>query len=426
MTNTNLNPNLKNVKPSATLVINELSSKLINEGKEVYKLGFGQSPFPVPKKIVEALQNNAHQKDYLPVKGLIQLRKEVSSFFNRNYNLQSTEDDIMIGPGSKELIYIFQVAYSIDELLLPSPSWVSYEPQAKLTNHKVLWIPTEEKNNWKIRPEDIVKYCKTNPNKNRVIILNYPSNPIGITYTSEELAALAVVFKLYQIIVIADEIYGEVHHDGHHCTIASHYPEGTIISTGLSKWAGAGGWRLGVFVFPKNLRYILEAMSIIASETFTTTSAPIQFAAVEAYKQDDSIQIYLNNSRKILKAVGFYVYNQLTEIGVTMPKPEGGFYLFPNFGKWRESLNNRAIYTSNDLCNALLKETGVALLHGESFGQQKDYLTARLSFVDFNGEQLLKVLEENPSVIVDDEFVLTYCKKIVIGTKKIKEWVLSK
>ena len=425
MPDTNLNTNLKKVKPSATLVINELSHQLINEGKEVFRLGFGQSPFPVPDIIVKALQENAHQKDYLPVKGLFALRSEIASFFNRKYHLPTTYEDVMIGPGSKELIYNFQVAFTIDELLLPSPSWVSYEPQAQLNNHPVIWLHTEEKNNWKIYPEDIIKHCKDSPNKKRTIILNYPSNPLGITYSQEELKQLAKVFERYKITVIADEIYGEVHHEGNHQTIASYYPEGTIISTGLSKWAGAGGWRLGVFVFPQNLRYVLDAMSIIASETYTSTSAPIQYAAVEAYKANISTYIFLKNSRKILKAVGLYVFHNLKRFGVTMPKPEGGFYLFPNFNKWTSSLNNRGILTSKDFCSALLEKTGVVLLPGESFGHPKDCFTTRLSYVDFDGNSLLKILEQNPDSNLNDEFIEVNCPRIKLAIEKIEAWILS-
>jgi aspartate aminotransferase len=421
----NLNINLKDVKPSATLVINELSSKLISEGVDVFRLGFGQSPFPVPEQIVEALKNSAHQKDYLPVKGLFILREEVARFFKRKYNLPTGAEDIMIGPGSKELIYNFQLIYAFDELLLPSPSWVSYEPQAQLTNHQVVWIPTEEINDWKVKPKDIIDYCKNTPLKKRIVILNYPSNPIGVSYSKHELKELSNVFEQFKIIVIADEIYGEVHHTGKHQTIATFYPKGTIISTGLSKWAGAGGWRLGVFVFPKNLRYILDAMAVVASETFTSTSAPIQYAAVEAYKENELTELYLKNSRRILMAVGLYVFKNLNSIGVTMPEPEGGFYLFPNFNKWKSSLNKKGITSSNQFCNALLKETGVALLPGEAFGHPKENFTARLSYVDFDGKALLQMLEKHPNTCVDAEFVKQHCPRIVLAVKKIEAWILS-
>ena len=425
MNNFDLNRKMKFIEPSATLVINELSLKLITEGKEIYRLGFGQSPFPVPDVLVKALQKNAHKKEYLPVKGLMALRQEVASFFRRKYNLPTNAEDVIVGPGSKELIYDFQLVLKIDELLLPSPSWVSYEPQAKLTGHKVCWINTSEKANWKISTKDIIKHCDKDPKIRRTIILNYPSNPLGITYSDKELKELAVVFKKYEILVIADEIYGEIHHDGKHQTIAKYYPEGTIISTGLSKWAGAGGWRLGVFIFPQNLRYILDAMAIVASETYTSTATPIQYAAIEAYKENKLTEIYIKNCRNILKTVGLYVYNTLKEIGVTMPEPEGGFYLYPNFNKWEGALAQKGIYTSNEFCNRILTEAGVALLPGEAFGSDKENFIVRLSYVDFDGEALLTIINDNPNIVMEKEFVKKYCPRMVIAVKKIEEWILS-
>ena len=425
MLNTNLNPLFRDLHPSATITINELSQKLISDRKQIYKLGFGQSPFPVPERIVSSLKANAHQKDYLPTKGLPALRSEIAQFFKRNYELSTDSEDIMIGPGSKELLYHFQLAYHFEELLLPAPSWVSYEPQAVLTGHKVVWLPTNEMNDWKINIDTIIDHCQTNPDIRRVIILNYPSNPLGVTYSEDELKELAGAFRKYNILVVADEIYGEVHHEGKHHTIAKYYPEGTIISTGLSKWAGAGGWRLGVFIIPKELKYLVNAMATIASETFTSVSAPIQYAAVQAYKSDPSIDTYLVNSRKLLKVIGGFVYTQLCEIELTMPKPEGGFYLFPNFKNFRKALNNKGVNTATDLCNVLLKETGVALLPGEAFGLAKEHITARLSYVDFDGEKLLAMLDKNPSLELDHQFVENHCPQIVGATKKIRSWVES-
>lgn len=159
VTNKNLKEISQKVKPSATLVINELSTKLIQKGKEVYKFGFGQSPFPVPSKIVKALQTNAHQKDYLPVKGLDTLRNVVATFFKEHYQLNCSKNEVMIGPGSKELMFDFQMVYQIDELLLPNPSWVSYEPQAHLTQNKTVWLPTTEDSGWKLQAETVENHC---------------------------------------------------------------------------------------------------------------------------------------------------------------------------------------------------------------------------------------------------------------------------
>ncbi|WP_431123928.1 pyridoxal phosphate-dependent aminotransferase [Flagellimonas flava] len=420
-----LSSKMSMVKPSATLAINELSAKLINEGKEVYRLGFGQSPFPVPEIIVEELKRQAHQKDYLPVQGLLPLRQAVAQFFQREYQLAVGPENVLVGPGSKELIFNFQVAVDLDELLLPTPSWVSYEPQALLSGHKVVWLDTQEGNGYKLDAKLLSDYCRENPGKKRVIILNYPSNPLGSTYSESELKDLAEVLKQEEIVVIADEIYGEVHHEGEHHTIATYYPEGTIISTGLSKWAGAGGWRFGIFVFPKTLDHIRKAMAVVASETFTSVSAPIQYAAIEAYRENQSLQTYLRCSRQILKAVGFYVYEELTKIGVTMPKPEGGFYLYPNFGKWKKQLNSKGINNSEDLCSTLLNETGVALLPGMAFGHLPEHLTARLSYVDFDGKQLLDLLMKNPETDMGPLFVQNNCPKMKQGVQNLITWLTA-
>ena len=122
--------------------------------------------------------------------------------------------------------------------------------------------------------------------KTQVLILTYPDNPTGLTYSSEELKALSEVARKHQIIIISDEIYGRTDFNDSHCSMARYYPEGTIISTGISKWAGAGGWRLGFFVFSKELSWLREAMTNIASETYTSVSAPIQYAACSAFIKD--------------------------------------------------------------------------------------------------------------------------------------------
>ena len=131
----NLNLNVRGLEKSATLAINEKSRQMIREGREVFRLGLGQSPFPVPDEVVEALRRNAHQKDYLPVKGLYELREAIASFNLRMHKVDDSPDDVIIGPGSKELIFILQLVYYGD-LIIPTPSWVSYAPQAKIIGRK--------------------------------------------------------------------------------------------------------------------------------------------------------------------------------------------------------------------------------------------------------------------------------------------------
>ncbi|WP_297090719.1 aminotransferase class I/II-fold pyridoxal phosphate-dependent enzyme [uncultured Draconibacterium sp.] len=419
----NLNLNVRGLNQSATLLINERSNELIKKGETVYKLGLGQSPFPVPEIVQEALRKNAHQKDYLPVKGLIPLREAIAEFNYRHQGLEGSADDIMIGPGSKELIFILQLVY-YGELIIPTPSWVSYSPQARIAGRHVTWVPTSEESEWKLSPEKLDLICRTDPDRPRVVILNYPSNPTGATYSENWLKKLAEVARKYNIILISDEIYSLLDHNGEHVSIARYYPEGTIVSSGLSKWAGAGGWRLGTFTFPSNLKWLQNAMATVASETFTSTSAPIQYAAITAFEDHPEIDEYLLHSRRILKTLGSYFANRLRAKYITVPTPKGGFYLFPNFNLYRERLAARGILTSFELCEAILRETGVAFLPGMDFGRQPEELTARIAYVDFDGESVLKTaMTEYKDTPLTEAFLKKYCSKMVYAIKKLEDWL---
>jgi aspartate aminotransferase len=420
-----LNLNVRGLPQSATLTINELSRFMEENGKTVYKMGLGQSPFPVPKPVVESLKENAHQKDYLPVKGLPALRKAVAAFHQRKEGIPFHEDNVLIGPGSKELMFIVQLVYYGD-LVIPTPSWVSYAPQAQIIGRHIRWVPTRLSNNLNLTPDELEKLCEQDPNRPRILILNYPNNPSGSTYTTEELKTLAKIARKYRIILISDEIYGELHHKGQHVSIARFYPEGTIISSGLSKWCGAGGWRLGTFTFPDTLNWLRDAMAVVASETFTATSAPIQYAAVTAFQGGKEIDTYLANSRKILSALGRYCAKKLQKIGATLPEPKGGFYLFVNFSAFRDALYRKGILTSNDMCKRLLKETGVAVLPGNVFGRQNDEFSARLAYVDFDGEKALQAAEKWPNgKSFDQQFLTENCGKVVKAIDLMCDWFNS-
>lgn len=356
---------IKNLKPSATLLINERSKELIAQGKKVYRLGFGQSPFPVPESVIQALRAHAPEKDYLPVKGLMQLREAVANFNNRKLGLNCSVDDIMIGPGSKELLLGLQMACDAD-LLLPSPSWVSYEPQAHIVNTKVIWIQTNENEKWLLTAEKLEAACQVDPHRKKILLLNYPSNPVGTSYDKSSLETLAEVARKHKILIVADEIYGELTFEGQHHSLAKFYPEGTIVSSGLSKWCGAGGWRLGTFTIPKQCQHLMSAMATIASESFSAVSAPVQYAAITAFNGNEAIDEYLSTSKSILKVVGNFVYRELTDAHVSMPAPEGGFYLFPNFEHYRSQFQENGIHTSTELCDRMLNESGVALLPGSA------------------------------------------------------------
>lgn len=415
-----LNPALAGLKPSATLVINERSVALAAKGKNVYRLGFGQSPFPVPEEVVSTLKKHAHVKDYLPVKGLQRLREAVVSFNQRTLGITSKADNILIAPGSKQLIYSLKLALD-GVVLLPSPSWVSYQPQAELAQRAVEWIDTNSDNGWRITPESVAKACAKYPTQTKILILNYPNNPVGNTYNAQQLRTLATVFEKYGVVVIADEIYGEVKHEGAHTSLAKYYPQGTVISGGLSKWCGAGGWRLGTFTFPEGMEHVVDMMAKIASETYTSVAAPIQYAAITAFEGSPAITEYVKQSRVILKTVANYVYHALQDMNIEVAASEGGFYLFPNFKNHSSKLAQKGIATGQQLCEALLEETGVALLPGIAFGRPNEEFTARLSFVDFDGGKALEALQNG--AICDLNFIKTYCPNIVASMKSLAQWL---
>lgn len=418
-----LNLNVRGMTPSATVAINERCADLVREGHEVFKLGLGQSPFPVPESVVEELRSHAHQKDYLPVMGLQPLRQAVADCQQRMHGLTSTWNDVLIGPGSKELMFLLQLVYYGD-LVIPRPSWVSYAPQARIIGRRVRWLETHRDNNWRLMPDELAALCEEDRDRPRVVIVNYPSNPTGATYSTERLKELAQVARRYRVVLLSDEIYGQLHHKGQHVSIARFYPEGTIVSSGLSKWCGAGGWRLGTFTFPPSLTWLRDAMGAVASETFTSTSSPIQYAAVRAFEGGVDIDRYLWNSRKILGALGRWSARRLALAGVSVGLPAGGFYLFPDFAPLADRLRARGITTGRTLCSRLLEETGVAILPGCEFGRPDAELTARLAYVDFDGARALAALESTATNgSLPESFLRVHCGKILTSVDRIGEWV---
>ncbi len=411
-----LNERFRNTEPSSTLRINEISNKLLDEGKNVYKFGLGQSPFPIPEILIETLKKNAHQKDYLNVSGLLKLREAVAEYHSKKNFYNYSEDNVIIGPGSKELIFQCQMVTEMP-LLLPKPSWVSYEPQAKILKKDVNWIETSKNTNWHLSANALRDYCKNNKYKYQLLILNSPNNPTGTN--NEDLEELSKICKENNIIVISDEIYTELDFNGNYHSISHFYPEGTIISSGLSKWCGAGGWRLGTLTFPKELKIIHDSVRSLASETFTSVSAPIQYAAVKAYTEDHSE--YLNNSRTILKKVADFVYDQLSETGIECIRPQGGFYILCDFSKIIKHIN--IINNATTLCEQVLQNTGFAMLPGKNFGIEDEKLITRMAFVDFDGNKALSFMKDNTS-IKDDDFNELF-PKINEGILNLKSWLKS-
>ena len=200
------------------------------------------------------------------MQGLEDLRLAIANYLNKNNNNDFNQEDIVIGPGTKELMFLTQIAFQ-GEVLLPAPSWVSYLPQALIAKNKVHWIQTTSNSNWFPTAEQLENKIKSIKNKNLLLFINSPNNPSGTV--CKNLQEIASVAKKNKLIILSDEIYSQLTFDDQYKSISNFYPEGTIVSSGLSKWCVAGGWRLGFFAIPKQLEDLKNGLKILCSESFT-------------------------------------------------------------------------------------------------------------------------------------------------------------
>ena len=401
--------NILKLKESATLAINEKSQKLVRSGKKIYKFGFGQSPFQIPENIVEILKKNAHKKEYLPIQGLPELRENISKYLFERTGVHYSKDNILITPGSKEAMLLMHVTFN-GEIITPAPSWVSYKPQAEIGLNKVHWLETSRENNWFPTAKELEnKLKKLGKKKNLIFILNSPNNPSGAI--CDNLKELALIAKKYKLIVLSDEIYTDLSFDNSYKSISKFYPNSTFISGGLSKWCGAGGWRLGFLAVPNKLKEFMKSLKSLASESYSTVNTPTQFAAVEAY--DGDYEDYRLKVRSILNAVGTYVYNNLKSNKILINPPQGAFYLMPEF-------QNKKFKSSSQLCEAILNDTGVAMLPGSDFGFKPKKMLTRLSYTDFDGVEFFKNVSDYKSI--NEEMVKKYAPNVVEGTTKLSNW----
>ncbi len=418
-----LNPNITGLKESATLAINLQAKAARAAGKDVIHFGFGQSPFPVHESIQKALRDNSHQKDYLPTRGLPELCKAVVNWHKSLFDYDLHLDGVLVGPGSKEMI--FQALYCLEgPVLVPAPSWVSYGPQVNIRGKIIEPIITKRGNFYKMTPEELEAACLKFPGEQKNLILNNPANPTGALYSSEEIEALAKVCKKQNVIVISDEIYSLVNfaskpYVGFH----NHYPEGTIITTGLSKSHGAGGYRLGILSAPKNFSEFTKALCSMISETFSAVSAPIQYAALAAYTVNDDLLNHIKQCSEIHNLAGEYLHKRFTSMGLNCPKPEGAFYLFPDFENFKDKFKAKGIIECAELSQELFDKLLIAVLPGSDFYLDESYLGVRVATVDYDGEAALQAFQSGKSL--DESFINTYCSRLKEGCDRLETYLKS-
>ncbi len=410
------------LKDSATLAINAKISELLAEGHPVLHLGFGEARFPVHPKILAAFRENATARSYLPVPGLRELRTQIAGYYRRKFQIESTAEQVIVGSGSKTLLFAAMQALTGD-VLLPAPTWVSYDVQAYLTGKAVTWVPTRLEDNHCLTAAGLAAGLEAARNAGQspsILVLNSPGNPTGVVYPPALLAELAEVARAENLVIISDEIYAmTTYGDTPHVSMAHYYPERTIVTGGLSKHLSLGGWRLGVAVLPPGDfgAELHRYMTAVAGAIWTTAAAPVQYAAVVAYSDDPDIDAYAEVCTRIHGAITGYLYETLHALAVPCPKPSGGFYVYPSFAPWRETLAAKHnVHTSQDLARFLLDEEHLATLPGTDFGATPEDLTLRLAtsylygFTDTEGEAMLSLFQQGLS---RQEFLQQACPKVI-------------
>lgn len=361
---------IKNMTPSATSTLGGKIAEMKTAGIDIAAFNLGEPDFPTPDKVVKACTKAMEEgkTKYIAIGGILQLREAITRKLKKDNNLSYTANQICVSTGAKQAVFnaVMAVCNPGDEIIIPTPCWVSYVEMAKLAGAVPVLVPTDDK--FHLITEEIEKAIT---NKTKAIIINTPNNPTGAVYSEEslkELAALAIKNDFY---VIADEVYEKlVYNDVKHVSIASLSEEmykRTIVINGLSKSYSMTGWRVGYAAGPED---IIKGMTSLQGHVTTSSTTFIQWASIDALEKCEE---EVENMRKEFLKRRDFMYERLNKIsGMQCPKPEGAFYLMPDvtyyFGK---SYKDWKIESAADLCNYLLEEARVAVVPGNAFEAPK-------------------------------------------------------
>ena len=387
-----------------------------------YGFAFGQSPFPVPKIVQNALIKNADKGAYAAVPGIPELRSAISKYNKYYFGLDIDSKRIYVGPGTKELIFnLLEILHGT--VILPTPAWLGYLPQIRFLKKNYHMLSTRA--NKKISPNDLKKLALRLQDRQKILILNNPHNPTGLLYDRLELEEIADVCRDQNITVISDEIYAQTTYDfTKFVSMGKIYPEGTFVTNGLSKSHAAGGYRLGYVIFPQHAVDLkIQFKKILATE-YTAVSTPIQHAAVAGFEISKDIDEYLEITRNIHRIMGEYTHNALSSIkGIKTTKPDATFYLLADFNAFATDLQKIKINTSQKLSESLIIHPyHTAIVGGDSLVLERTDFSARIAFVDYDGSKVFQnYLDNKPKSASDKlEFVKNNAPKLVDGINMIK------
>ncbi|KZZ86381.1 pyridoxal phosphate-dependent aminotransferase [Bacillus sp. SJS] len=360
--------------PSTTLAITAKAKELKAAGHDVIGLGAGEPDFNTPAAIIKAAVSSMEDgfTKYTPSGGLKELKDAIIEKFKKDQNLDYAPAEIIVCTGAKHALYtLFQVILNDgDEVIVPSPYWVSYPEQVKLAGGVPVIIEGTEENQFKITPEQIGRAANS---RTKAVIINSPSNPTGMIYTEAELKAIGEACEKHGLLIVSDEIYEKlIYGDASHVSIAQisqALKKRTIVINGVSKSHSMTGWRIGYAAGPKN---IISAMTNLASHSTSNPASMAQYGAIEAYRGS---QEPVEEMRKAFESRLNETYEQLIQIpGFTCIKPQGAFYLFANASEAAKITGHDSV---DAFVEALLEEEKVALVPGSGFGSPEH---VRLSY----------------------------------------------
>ena len=371
---------VKNINPSQTLSITAEALKMKREGKKVISFAAGEPDFDTPENIKEKAISAIREgfTHYTTNSGIIELKEAILEKFKKDNKVEYKTSEIIVSSGAKQCLFntILTICDPGDEVLLPTPCWVSYTEQIKFAGAVPVFINTYQEEEFKLSAAQVEE--KITP-RTKLLILNSPNNPTGAVYEQEELKKIAQLLLKYNIYCICDEIYEKLVYDNvKHLSLASlsdEIKEKVITINGVSKSYAMTGWRIGYAAGPEE---IIQGMSKIQGHSTSNANSIAQKASVEALngKQDT-----IEEMRKSFDERRKYMVKRLNDIeGISCIRPAGAFYAFPNVSRILErgiEYNGKRVSNSFDLSNFILKEAEVALIPGSAF-EAEDYL--RLSY----------------------------------------------
>ncbi|MCS7477957.1 pyridoxal phosphate-dependent aminotransferase [Umezawaea endophytica] len=361
---------------SPNLALNQLVDQRRANGESLVHLAFGEARLPVLPELARQLAEGARRTAYGPIAGGESARAAVAGYFSRR-RLPTSADQVVLAPGSKALLMALQLAVPGD-VVLPRPAWNSYAAQAGYAGKQVIGVPIPAACGGVPDPAALrraVRAARARGRDPRLLVLTLPDNPTGTLAPPSLVREVCAVAAAEDLLIVSDEIYRDLVHD----PVATPFlspaevaPERTVVTSGLSKSLGIGGWRVGVARFPVGERgqRLRDAVVSVASEVWSTLAGPMQHVAEYVYAEPPEIRDRLAAGVRLHGAVARAVHDVFTRSGATCRPPTGGFYVYPDFEPVRGRLADHGIAGSAELGRRLLDDSGVVVLPGHLLGDE--------------------------------------------------------